>query len=117
MPSINRRLLLTRHREIRFLATLIFITLVFVQVSLGLRLSRLNDVTLSKSNAQTQTIDLIRQDEKQDASSAEEERLITPSVSDGTLQGKENCGKCLAPVMLQRYMQNIGTQYLSGTLY
>ena len=72
----------------KFLATLIFITLIIVQVSLGLRLSRLNDMTLSESNAQTQ-LDLIRQD-------TEGERLITPSASDGTLQGKERLWEMLS---------------------
>ena len=85
MPPINRRLSSARYREIKVLAGVFFITLIIVQVCLALRLSRLNDATLSADiNGKTQ-ID-----------STEEERLITPSTSDGTLQGKERLWEILS---------------------
>mmetsp|Transcript_30183 Transcript_30183/g.60632 ORF Transcript_30183/g.60632 Transcript_30183/m.60632 type:complete len:432 (+) Transcript_30183:39-1334(+) len=92
-------------RLVKLLAVLLFLTLVTIQFSLVARLSKLSELDdpprLHGGSKQ------IRHDGNKDTQSADrgakdntsllqdEERLITPSTSDGTLQGKERLWQML----------------------
>ena len=83
-------------RLVKLLAALLFSTLVVIQFSLGSQLSKLHQYDTTQINGHDTHEQFANRGAKQNIAVAEDdERLITPSTSDGTLQGKERLWQML----------------------